>query len=252
MNTKRETNKIGLETFALNRYNILDRPVDSLIEKLKEDLENEYSEHQKWIDIQDNNPDKFEEISEIAEQTGNSIYTQMYDYIRTASYIEEELSTLFEMKIIYAFKHLEIEVKNLISASFNDKSIGKFSKWENLIQYLKSKDIDITELQDYKEVNQLRIVNNSLKHSNSQMDNNLKGIIEFKEIKSISFEILEKFYDRVKESSNAFLGSLSTAIYENLYEFDNEKIERIANSIVLRMDKNNADKLIEQLNQKYE
>lgn len=252
INTKRETNKIGLETFALHRYNILDRPIDTLIKKLEKELEKEYTEHQKWIDLESENPDRFEELEEIAQQSGHSLHIQMHDYIRTASYIEEELSTLFEMKIIYAFKHLEIEIKNLISASFNETSIGKFSKWDNLIQYLKSKNIEIKNVKDYREVNQLRTVNNFLKHSNGKIDNSLKGIEEFNEVKSINYEILEKFYARVKDSSNAFLNSLSNAIYEHLYEFNDEKLERISKSIVLRMDKNNAEKLIEKIKKKYE
>lgn len=252
INTKRESNKIGLETFALDRYNILDRPIDKLIKELKKDLENEYSEHKKWIDMETNNPKKFQGLEEKAEQTGHSLYFQMHDYIRTAIYIEEELTTLFEMKIIYAFKHLEIEIKNLISASFNDSSIGKFSKWDNLIQYLKSKKINISEVKDYKEVNQLRAVNNSLKHSNEQIDNSLKGIDEFKEIESITYEVLERFYNRIKDSSNSFLSSLSNAIYETLYEFDDEKLERISKSIALRMDKQNAEKLIGKIKNKYE
>jgi hypothetical protein len=252
INTKRETNKIGLETFALDRYNILDRPIDKLIKELKKDLENEYSEHQKWIDMETNNPEKFQELEEQAERTGHSLYFQMHDYIRTVIYIEEELTTLFEMKIIYAFKHLEIEIKNLISASFNDNSIGKLSKWDNLIQFLKSKKINISEIKDYREVNQLRTVNNSLKHSNEQIDNSLKGIEEFKEVESVTYDVLEKFYKRIKESSNSFLSSLSVAIYKNLYEFDDDKLERISISIALRMDEQNAKKLIEKIKNKYE
>ena len=58
--------------------------------------------------METNNPEKFQELEEQVERTGHSLYSQMHDYIRTAIYIEEELTTLFEMKIIYAFKHLEI------------------------------------------------------------------------------------------------------------------------------------------------
>lgn len=251
LNDKRETNKIGLETFAMNRYNILDRPIDTLIENLEKELEKKYLEHQKWIELESENPDRFNELEEIAQQSGHSLHIQMHDYIRTASYIEEELSTLFEMKIIYAFKHLEIEIKNLISASFNDSSIERFSKWENLIQYLKTKKIEIKLLDNYKEVNQLRTVNNFLKHSNAKIDDSIKWIEEFKETKNINYEILEKFYARIKNSSNAFLSSLSNAIYKSLYEFNDEKLDRIAKSIILRMDKNNADKLIEKIKNQY-
>jgi hypothetical protein len=175
----------------------------------------------------------------------------MHNYIRNISYLEEELTTLFEMKIIYAFKHLEIEIKNLISAAYNDKSISKSSKWDNLINYLKSKKIDINEIKQYREVNQLRTVNNSLKHSNEQLDKSLNGIEEFKEKEFINYEILEQFYTRVKDSSGTFLSFLSFAIYDNLYVFNEEKLDRISDSIVLRMDKKNADNLIEKLKEKY-
>ncbi len=252
LNTKRETNKIGLETFTMNSYNILDRPVDILIKDIKKEIEKEYAEHEKWFDIKENNPERFDELDEIAQQTGHSIDFQMHNYIKNISFLEEELTTLYEMKIIYAFKHLEIEIKNLISAAYNDKSISKSSKWDNLINYLKSKKIEMNDIKQYREVNQLRIVNNSLKHSNEQLDKSLIGIEEFKEAEYISYEILERFYSRVEDSSGTFLSFLSFAIYDNLYVFNEEKIDRISNSIVLRMDKENAEKLIKKLKEKYE
>jgi hypothetical protein len=251
LNTKRETNKIGLETFTMNSYNILDRPVDILIKDIKKEIDKEHLEHEKWIDIKKNDPERFKELDVIAQQTGHSIEFEMHNYIRNISYLEEELTTLFEMKIIYAFKHLEIEIKNLISAAYNDKSISKSSKWDNLINYLKSKKIDINEIKQYREVNQLRTVNNSLKHSNEQLDKSLNGIEEFKEKEFINYEILEQFYTRVKDSSGTFLSFLSFAIYDNLYVFNEEKLDRISDSIVLRMDKKNADNLIEKLKEKY-
>ena len=252
LNEKRETNKIGLETFTMNRYNILDRPVDILIKDIKKEIQREYAEHQKWIDIKENNPNRFEELNQIAQQTDHSIEFQMHNYIQNISYLEDELATLYEMKIIYAFKHLEIEIKNLISAAYNDKSISKSSKWDNLISYLKSKNIDINDIKQYREVNQLRTVNNSLKHSNEQLDKSLNGIEEFKEAEFINYEILEQFYLRVEDSSGTFLSFLSFAIYDNLYVFNEEKLDRISNSIVSRMNKENADKLIEKIKEKYE
>tara|TARA_R110002051_G_scaffold275917_2_gene336884 strand:+ start:1439 stop:2221 length:783 start_codon:yes stop_codon:yes gene_type:complete len=252
LNTKRETNKIGLETFALERNNILDRPVNILIKDLKKEIEKEYNEHNNWLKIKENDPVRYNELEEIAEQTGHSIDYQMHDNIRGISYLEEELITLYEMKIIYAFKHLEIEVKNLISSAYDDKSISKSSKWDNLINYLNSKNIDVKAIKQYREVNQLRTVNNSLKHSNEHLDKSLNGIEEFKKAEYINYEILEKFYSRIEDSSSTFLSFLSFAIYDNLYVFDEEKIDRISNSIVLRMDKENSDKLIEKIKEKYE
>lgn len=251
LNKKREANKIGLENLTRIGNNVLDRPVDILINDIKKEIEKEDAENKKWIEIKEKSPERFDELDEIAQQTGHSIDFQMHNYIRNIAFLEEELTTLYEMKIIYAFKHLEIELKNLLSWAFDDKSITKSFNWINLITYLKSNNIDLYAIKQYPEVNQLRIVNNSLKHSNEKLDTNLKGIKEFKEAEIIHYKILEKFYSRVKDYPSAFLTFLSFTIFKELYEFDEEKLDRFANSIILRMDKENADKLIKKIEEKY-
>ncbi len=243
----REMNKISLDTFTFDKHNILDYPVDKLIEDLKSQIDKLYADHNKWMDLAENNPTRYQELDEIAQQTGHSLSIQMYQYIEEASYLQDELFALYEMKIIYAFKHLEINIKKLISAAYNDKSVNKQFKWENLKQYLASKNIDVSQIEGYNEVNQLREINNSLKHSNELNNDILKKFPEFKNEKTISHEVLEIFYKRVKKSPTIFLTSLSSKIYDNLYVFSDSRISSIAKSFALRMDKEIAEKIAQEL-----
>jgi len=245
--SKRDMNKISLETYAFNLDNNFDRPVDEIIKDLKVRLEKEYEDHNHWREFEKNDFVKFEEIEEIANQTGHSIHQQMFEYIQTARYLEDELIALYEMKIIYAFKHLEINLKNLISAAYNDKSVSKSYKWWNLNQYLKNKNIDLKKISSYTEINQLRILNNSIKHSNNSNNEDLKSIPEFKSNSRNNFETLGKFYDRVKTCNFDFIQSLSSKILKELYEYDLEKIQSTAKELVLKMDKKQTDLLIDEI-----
>lgn len=244
---KREMNKISLDTFIFDKHNVLDFPIDKLIQNLKLDIDKLYYEHRKLIDLSSENPRRYEELDEIAQQTGHSLHIQEYEYIQDIHYTEDELFVLFEMKIIYSFKHLEINIKNLISASYEDKSVNKQFNWRDLIQYLTLRNIDIKTIKAYSEVDQLREVNNALKHSTEIKNDNIKKLSEFKNNEDITYRELEKFYKRIKEKPKEFLSSLANKIYHDIYEFDNDKIIEIAKSYALRMDKKDAKKLSNEL-----
>lgn len=243
----RETDKLSLETFSFDKHNIVDYPIDKLIRDLKIDIEKLYSQHAEWLEMSENNPERFNELDEIAQRTGHSLNIQMYEYIEEAAYLRDELFALYEMKIIYAFKHLEINIKKLLSYSYDDKSVNRQFYWNDLKQFLSIKNIDVSKITGYLEVNQLREVNNSLKHSNESSHDSIKNYPEFKGKLRITYEVLEKFYVRIKDFPNVFLDTLARKIYEDLYEFDDAKIKAIAKSYALRMDENNAKKLADNL-----
>lgn len=247
MEETRECNKISLETFTFDKYNIIDSPIDIIIVDIKLKIKMKYEEHEKWVVLQENNPQKFNEIDEIAQQTGHSLSIQMNEYIEEIGYLEDELYALNEMKIIYAFKHLEINLKKLLSASYNDTAVKKQFKWEILKQFVNSKEIDISKINGYPEVNKLREVNNFLKHSNDIEYLPIKKIIGIKPDAKINSEALEQFYSGIKKYPNIFLQSLANKIYQDLYEFDDTKLSTIAKSYALRMDESTAKNMIEKL-----
>ncbi|MBK7040347.1 MAG: hypothetical protein IPH46_07735 [Bacteroidetes bacterium] len=140
---RRKIGQMGLDSFMQGQHNMLDYPVDKLIASLKQKNDSILAELDRWSDIERNEPERFNAIEEKANRTGHSISIQMNDSILEIIYIEDELFALLEMKIIYAFKHLEIKIKQLLFAAYQDPYINRQFKWDTIIQFLRGKNINV-------------------------------------------------------------------------------------------------------------
>ena len=225
---QRESYKIGLENYTidLNRNHF-----DESINKVIQDYQNELNkEIRNFEDLQNENPNEY--------------------YYLDIEYLENKLLALSEMNVVYAYKDFEINLKKLISASYGIKS-KEFYKWDNVLNFLKSKGIKYKNIEGYQEVNELRLVNNYIKHSNSLIDDNLKKINEFSDIKYMEHICLINFFERTKNSTYIFLSNLSDEFYKDLYEFSDERLNHIAQLFALRMDKSTSKKFINFFESKY-
>ena len=92
---------------------------------------------------------------------------------------------------------------------------------------------------------------NVLKHSGDFTEDLKNRIPEFKKKEIVSFYDLNTFYSRIKAFSIIYLEELASAIQTELYEFDEKKIDRIANNIARRMEKKDVDLLISAIKIKY-
>jgi len=188
------------------------------------------------------------EIDELNKKHDNQV--DSYDGLLDIEYIKEQIWALIEMKIICAFKFLEINAKQLIGISFPDTDTKGFYQWDPLNSFLKSKNIQPSTLDGYKEVEQLREVNNSLKHSD-EFSEKEKGILEVKVEDDVTYDELDSFYSRVKAAPKTYLEHLSSAIHTELYDFNSKKINKLADDIASRMEKNDADLLITAIKSRY-
>lgn len=241
INERRELNQISLDTFLFDKENILDFPIDKLIKQLKLDVEKNHKELSKLADLYINNRELYDKKQETFENNGTSIREYEYHCIQEMQYLEDEEFVLLEVKIIYAYKHLEINLKKLLSSAYNDKNAMKLYNWREFTQYLLSKNIDIKTVCGYIQVNQLREVNNSLKHSSEISNETVKGIVEFKNKNSFETKDLEDFYTRIKNSPKIFIQDLVIKISENLYKFDSVRLKEISNMFALRMNQKAAE-----------
>jgi len=203
----RETSKIGLELFVHNlKENSFKDAVSELIDDLQSKLNTQITEFLKFQEQDDN-----------ANQ----------NYHLDTYYMEDKLLALSEMNVVYSYKDFEINIKKLIGASYGIDT-KDFYRWNIITDFLKSKNIKYSELKGYQEINQLRKVNNSIKHATKGIDKDIKSISEFSELKHMRHYELSDFFNRVKEFPNEFLDALSSEIYKNLYDFDNERLKIIA------------------------
>lgn len=226
----RETSKIGLELFVVNlKENSFKDAVSELINNLQTKLNSEISE--------------FLEFQEEDDNANQSYHLDTY-------YMEDKLLALSEMNVAYLYKDFEINIKKLIGASYGIDT-KEFYKWNIITDFLKSKNIKYSELNGYQEISQLRKVNNSIKHATKGIDKDIKSISEFSELNHMRHYELSDFFNRVKVFPNKFLDALSSEIYKNLYEFDNDRLKNIAELYAKRMDKETAYKFIEELKKFY-
>lgn len=248
---KRGINKISLENYVLDKRNLIDHQVDKIIYDQMKENKRRNQEYESILELEKNDPERFKELEEEANLTGHSLRISAYILMEDILFTEDEITALYEMKIIYAFKHLEINIKKLLRATYADNNIVKQSKWEMIISFLNSKGIKIKEVDGFKNVDELRIVNNSLKHADRNLDQSLNSIPEFKNKDNFSYRELDEFYERVKSAPIKFLESLAKLIYNDLYVFQDSRIEKIAMNLALRMEKSDALKFIKALNENY-
>ena len=174
---KREINKLGLETFFLNlENNHYDFNIDKLISNLEEKL--------NVLDKKKLNK-KLDDVIELDNEI-------------EIIFLYKELFAISEMKIIYAYKHLEIHLKFILKASYENSNENDFYRWESIVAFLKTKNIKLSEVSDYTKINELRNINNSIKHSRSIINEKTKNILEFKNKKQIQYSDLLSFYKRIE------------------------------------------------------
>jgi len=213
-----------LDTFMMDVYNTFDYMADKAIQQLI----NENSDSWKaYNECQAKENSNFNDTNE--EPLHYLIRTQESSrYMTDIMYRTEEMIAFLEMKVVYSYKHFEIGIKRLISLAYPEIDMSGFFRWKELNRFLISKAINIKDISNYREVNELRIVNNEVKHS-GKLGEEIKEISEFKSHDSIQFDPLDRFYRRVKMAPHQFLGSLNAAFVNQLYPnvpnscFGNEK-----------------------------
>jgi len=221
-----------LDTFMQNINNTFDVSADEQIKNLK-------------IKQRNLNYETADVIKIFSSDNSDAYYKMLED-----SNIDEEIIAIYEMKIIYAYRLFELKSKRLLKAFYPKEVTKGLYKWDVMLSFFKNKGINLKLFKEFENINDLRIVNNNLKHS-SEVDNEILAIREFSKIGVYDFEELESFYDRVKDSPIKFLQEIASAISKERYVFDDAKIEAIAHSLAKRMEKKDEELLIKKLSSKY-
>jgi hypothetical protein len=135
-------------------------------------------------------------------------YDQYIDYIADEDFaLEKSEHISYQLAIIGLSISLEIVMRNIIIHRFkpNKNIIDSLFKFKELIKFLTSKQIFISGIQNYKEYNELRCINNCLKHSgivDKQLTSaNSKWHLE----KSFDGGQLKDAYERLKNPACLFI-----------------------------------------------
>ncbi len=224
-------NKIGLDSY-LEDYEFpdLEELLKDAIQKLHADLKEAGKEYEEAVEKETNN--EYSDVPYIVDE----IFS-----------IQERLLSVYEMIIVNDYKEFELIIKRLLKASldFDEKD---FRSFENLKPLLKSKGISLAKVDNYNDINDLRKVNNYIKHSKiREIPDDLKQIKEFRSTKNLNYLELMLFHQRVKDLRYNFIFDLKGKIYSYLYEFDDNRIENIAMRMMKRMGTEHINLLIQKL-----
>lgn len=177
------------------------------------------------------------------------LYEKQHYYHIESYWIDQQLKSISEMQIINAFKNIEINIKTLINIAYPNVNTKEFYKWDSLIQFFKNKEIKISEIEGYKDIVNLKDLNNSLKH-NGIINQNIKKIKEFKYDEEFTFVNLINFYEQVKKLIQTFLDLLAEEIKRDLFQFDEIRITKISEDLKHKLGVSEIENLIQKLKNK--
>ncbi len=230
----------ALKNAALFKFDLYDIATEHTIQKLDTDLrrdEKALKELSKYVpDVNEDNYSGItnEEWKLIDEYSG--LYSEVV-------FRKEHLLSLFEMKVVYLFKSLEVIMKRMIHLAYPKARTKDFYHWDNMKTFVKSNEIDISVLDGYNECIEVRRVNNAIKH-NGIINDDIKSLKEFINQVEFNYINLDLFYKRVKPKVECFTKALRNSIEKNLYDFPDERLAALANNFHERMDKSTFENFI--------
>ena len=101
------------------------------------------------------------------------------------------------MKIVYGYKNFEIALKHFLSVIYSKFDKKKASNKKYLRKFFKEENIELDDIRYVLEIDQLRRVNNAIKHSSILEAEEIHNIPEFHSKEILEYTDILNFYNRV-------------------------------------------------------
>ncbi len=216
------SNKLQQLTYIVDKsQNLFDKATRDLFESYAVKLE----ENKIWKDDTQREIDSMmEEYFAECQYRGEDTYVEppvtSMDYIEAVSEnngarffekaMNEELLALHEVQLIYSFKQVEISLKQFLLVQDEGIELKQVQRWDSLKKVLNQNGVAIGSLKSYSAINQLREVNNALKHSHEITDNVKKLNIEhFRDEQYFSPRSLSAFYHGIVGARKHFISEVA-------------------------------------------
>jgi len=118
-----------------------------------------------------------------------------------------------------------------------------------MVNHLKSNGVKLDKLDGYEAVNQLRIVNNNIKHS-SNINAETQKIPYWKHETSFTYKNIDKFYNNINNLIIQFMKDLGETIITAVYEVTDEKLDEMSQLIFDRLETKRVGVLIKKLEER--
>ena len=162
---------------------------------------------------------------------------------------KNSLLSLAEMRVIFLFKTIENAIKEILFIAFPKTQKESLYKWYVMMNLLKNNGVELGKLEGYDAVNQLRIVNNNIKHS-SNIAEKTKKIPYWKHETNFTYKNIDTFYNSIHKLIIKFMKDLGEAIVIAVYEISNEKLEEMSHIIFDRLETKRVEMLVIKLEER--
>lgn len=224
-------------------FSIFVNAVSKIENDLSVEIDNAESESAKLSGSMSN---YVEDNNSIPTAKDLEIFDEIQDHFIDQYTYTEYLTALSEMKIVYMFKTLEINMKILIKSAYPKVNTKSFYKWDNMVAFFDSTNIKVSEIQGYQEAKDLIKVNNCIKHADL-INADVKKIKEFTSLDYFDSNSITTFHDRIKEKIKTFFKELTNLVIQDLFDFDPERIEKLCDDYSNRMDNEALQTFVEAL-----
>lgn len=121
----------------------------------------------------------------------------------------------YNLLITALYAHVENVIKLIINSFFINKN--KQYKFDQLKKCLKSKDIDICKIKNFNSYNELRLICNSIKHTNNRVSEDLSSDFPDKWKKGNKLEKMNIEFDHLYPETKLFLLDLINKCSESKF-----------------------------------
>ncbi|WP_139137196.1 hypothetical protein [Vibrio splendidus] len=156
-----------------------------------------------------------------------SILADISNYEYDIEMNKEQLYCFSEMKIIHLFKAYEVTMKRIVKTAYPTANERDFFNWEKLITFSRVRGVALKKLEGFDEVNQLRVVNNNIKHSAGVSSEVIRHVPFFSESRYFTLESLNEFYLTVRDCIFPFLQAMAFEFDKAVFEQSDEKLDKI-------------------------
>ncbi|MDD1607293.1 MAG: class I tRNA ligase family protein, partial [Methylococcaceae bacterium] len=129
----------------------------------------------------------------------NCINDQYYSLYDEKDFLNEVETLTYELAILALYKKIEITTKTSIKVfpNVSDAQLKKLSDIKELKEYLNKRDIDITLIKNYKAMDEIRLINNSIKHDDCISHDLAREFWHEQQGKNFTLENLKESYTRL-------------------------------------------------------
>ncbi len=149
--------------------------------------------------------EKYKELQKSAELSDDHKFHIEETIIDEADELNEVEELAYELAIIALYKKIEITTKKILKITYPEIDRKKLYKFQELKKTLKDKEIDIENFKNYLAMDELRCLNNSIKHS-GEVNNELAKYEGWSENERV--DNLQEAYKRLAPKCNDYIKEL--------------------------------------------